>query len=291
MKYVLAKFLVFLTLLIGLDVLASSPLPVPTLDFHKEFLVGSWNPNAPTIVVFKDPFCPYCLKALEKKEELENVNLFLFWYPIFGEKSDKRVAEFFLCNSPVEAKVLNAVLAHASPNCSGKRRAELETINREFYEAYSPPGVPAFYLGGRKVSFAEVKSIQSQGNSGVNIEWSRYSLNRLNSNPVERNKAALYLSESMPEEKVRKIIEILVADKEYDWYLFASKSNQLSDKVCSIANFDCASDKEKMLMSSQELALLFGLESVMHSQFIINGKLTSPSHLSNDLQKIVSLAH
>lgn len=291
MKFNLVKLLVLISVFVGLDAVAQSPLPVPTLESHKEFLVGEWKSSAPTIIAFKDPFCPYCLKALEKKDELENVNLFLFWYPIFGEKSDQRVAEFFLCDSPVGANVIKAVLAHTSPNCTGKSHTELEAINKQFYEAYSPPGVPAFYLGGRKVSFAEVKSIQPEGSSGISLEWDRYVLNQLMNGSASGKKAALYISEKLPEKKVRKIVEALKTDNEYQWYVFPSTSSQLSRKVCFLAQFDCALNKEKLLSSSQELALLYGIDSGENSQIIINGRLVNSGHLPNSLQKVSLLIH
>lgn len=276
---------------ITFQVMAKSPLPMPTVESHKAFLVGEWKPNSPTVVVFKDPFCPYCLKALEKKDELDNVNLFLFWYPIFGEKSDNRVSEFFRCASPVNRNVIEAVLQHSSPDCKGNSNSELEILNREMYEAYDPPGVPAFYLGGQKVSFVEVKSIQVKEKFGVNLEWERYSYNRVHNDTLTEKKAAVYLSESMPAKKVKKIAEALILNTDYQWYLFPSNAAQLSKQVCSILKLDCASSKSYLLQSSQEIALLYGLDSQDYSQVIIDGRLISQQHLSGNLQTLAFLMH
>lgn len=273
---------------LALQAMAKSPLPVPTVESHKEFLVGDWKPNAPSVVMFTDPFCPYCLKALEKKHELNGVNLFMFWYPIFGEKSDTRVAEFFRCESPVSSKVFDAVLQRKSPGCGEKPNPELEAINKQIYEAYTPPGVPAFYLGGQKVSFAEVKSIQPDGVAGlgVNLDWERYSANQILNNSAKGKKAALYLSSGLSERTVRRIAETLKSNEEYQWYLFPSKVNQLSKRVCSLLQLSCVEDSDQLLQSGQEIALLYGLDHQSNSQVIINGRLTSVEHLPVSLQTL-----
>lgn len=278
-------------LVLSVQTMATSPLPVPTVESHKEFLVGEWKPNSPSVVLFTDPFCPYCLKALEKKHELDNVNLFMFWYPIFGEKSDSRVAEFFRCNSPVGSNVIESVLQRKSPDCTRKLDTKLESKNKQMYEAYNPPGVPAFYLGGQKVSFAEVKSIQVEErlSSGVNLEWERYSVNQILNNSATGTRVAFYLSSTLSERKVREIAEILKSNEEYRWYLFPSKANQLSKRVCSILQLSCIDDRDKLLQSGQEIALLYGLDHESNSQVIIDGRLTSVEHLPTSLQPLSRL--
>lgn len=273
--------------------MAKSPLPVPSVDFHKAFLVGDWKPNAPSVVVFKDPFCPYCIKALKNKDELDSVNLFMFWYPIFGEKSDKRVSEFFRCESPVSNKVIDAVLQRKSPDCAQKPNADLEAINKHMYEAYAPSGVPAFYLGGQKVSFAEIKSIQLEGSrsSGVELEWDRYLANRILDGDSTKKKAAIYLGEALPDRKIKRIVEALKLNKEYDWYFFPSKRSQLSRYVCSLLQLACKNNKNQLLQSSQEIALLYGLDVQADSQIIINGRLVGHAHLPNSLQSLSLLIH
>lgn len=276
-------------LLLVVKVMAQSPLPVPTIESHKEFLVGAWKPNAPSVVMFTDPFCPYCLKALEKKHELDGVNLFMFWYPIFGEKSDTRVAEFFRCELPVGSKVLEAVLQRRSPDCVKQPESGLQLINKQMYEAYAPPGVPAFYLGGQKVSFAEVKSIQSAGNLGlgVSLDWERYSSNRLLTSSSAHHRAAIYIGEKLSASKLKKLMGILETHTEYQWYIFPTKHNHLNRSTCS--QLQCDGKKEQLLQASQELELLFGLDSVGGTKVIINGSLVGKEHLPNDLRELSKL--
>lgn len=278
-------------LVFSVQAMATSPLPVPTVESHKEFLVGDWKPNSPSVVMFTDPFCPYCLKALEKKHELDNVNLFMFWYPIFGEKSDSRVAEFFRCESPVGSNVINAVLQRKSPDCSRKLDTELEKTNKKMYEAYNPPGVPALYLGGQKVSFAEVKSIQLAENysSGIKLDWERYANNQLLTDTSANSRAAIYVGKNLSGANLKKLTRILQTHKEYKWYIFPSNHSQLNRVVCSQFQQQCGGKKDQLLQASQEIGLLYGLDLQSNSRVIINGRLVGPEHLPNSLQEISDL--
>lgn len=271
--------------------MAKSPLPVPTVESHKNFLVGEWKPSAPSVVVFTDPFCPYCVKALEKKHELDNVNLFMFWYPIFGEKSASRVAEFFRCESPVGSNVIDAVLQRKSPECNQKANIELAAINKQMYEAYNPQGVPSFYLGGQKVSFAEVKSIPlAESHSlGINLDWARYASNQVLSDASATKKAAIYVGESLSGAKLDRLIKNLQAHKKYKWYIFPTMHSHLNGAVCSQFQQQCDGKKDPLLQSSQEIELLYGLDRRSNSRVIIDGRLVALEHLPNDLQKISDL--
>ena len=281
----------FVGILLAIQVTAQPPLPVPTIESHKDFLVGEWKPNAPSVVMFTDPFCPYCLKALEKKHELEGVNLFMFWYPIFGEKSNNRVSEFFRCESPVGSRVLDAVLERKSPACTEKPDTGREAINQQMYESYAPPGVPAFYLGGRKLSFAEVKSIQPDENQGVgvNLAWERYANNQLINNSTSNKRAAIYVAEKLSAFKLKKITEMLQAHKEYQWYIFPTKDKHLSRAICSQLHQACDDKKYQLIQASQEIELLYGLDSQSTSRVIINGRLVGKEHLPNDLRELSEL--
>lgn len=278
-------------LVLTIQAVAKSPLPVPTVESHKEFLVGDWKPNTPSVVMFTDPFCPYCLKALEKKHELNGVNLFMFWYPIFGEKSDTRVAEFFRCESPVSSKVLDAVLQRKSPGCSEKPDPGLEAINKQMYEAYTPPGVPAFYLGGQKLSFAEVKSIQPDGVAGlgVNLEWERYANNQLLTDSSAHKRAAIYVGEKLSASKLQKLIKNLQTHREYQWYVFPTKLTQLDKRICALFQQPCHGEKTQLLQASQEIELLYGLDPQSKSRVIIDGRLVGSEHLPNDLSQLSRL--
>jgi hypothetical protein len=287
----LRLFVAVAGVVLTIQVMAQSPLPVPTVESHKEFLVGDWKPNSPSVIMFTDPFCPYCLKALEKKHELDNVNLFMFWYPIFGEKSDSRVAEFFRCESPVGSNVIDAVLQRKSPDCSRKPDTGLETTNKQMYEAYNPPGVPALYLGGQKVSFAEVKSIELAENHslGIKLDWERYANNQLLTDTSANRRAAIYVAKNLSGAKLKKLTKILQTHKDYKWYIFPTNHSQLNKAVCSQFQQQCDGKKDRLLQSSQEIELLYGLDRQTNSRVIIDGRLVGLEHLPNNLQEISDL--
>ena len=291
MAIFLRLFVVVAGVVLTIQAMAQSPLPVPTVESHKEFLVGDWKPNSPSVIMFTDPFCPYCLKALEKKHELDNVNLFMFWYPIFGEKSDSRVAEFFRCESPVGSNVIDAVLQRKSPDCSRKPDTELETTNKQMYEAYNPPGVPALYLGGQKVSFAEVKSIElaENHNLGIKLDWERYANNQLLTDTSATRRAAIYVAKNLSGGNLKKLTKILQTHKEYTWYIFPTNQSQLNRAVCSQFQQQCDGKKDQLLQSSQEIELLYGLDRQTNSRVIIDGRLVGIEHLPNNLQEISDL--
>lgn len=291
MTIFLRLFIAIAGAVLNVQVIAKSPLPVPTIESHKKFLVGDWKPNAPSVVMFTDPFCPYCLKALEKKHELNGVNLFMFWYPIFGEKSDIRVAEFFRCASPTSSTVLEAVLQRKSPGCAEQPDAGLEAINKQMYEAYTPPGVPAYYLGGQKASFTEVKSIQPDGGLGlgVNLEWERYADNQLLNDSSAHKRAAIYIGENLSASKLKKLIKNLQTHKEYQWYVFPTKHTQLNRAICSQFQQPCDGKKAKLLQASQEIELLYGFNLRSNSQVIIDGRLVGVVQLPKDLGQLSEL--
>jgi glutaredoxin len=287
----LRLFVVVAGVVLTIQAMAQSPLPVPTVESHKEFLVGDWKPNSPSVIMFTDPFCPYCLKALEKKHELDNVNLFMFWYPIFGEKSDSRVAEFFRCESPIGSNVIDAVLQRKSQDCSRKPDTELETTNKQMYEAYNPPGVPALYLGGQKVSFAEVKSIElaENHNLGIKLDWERYANNQLLTDRSANARAAIYVAKNLSGGNLKKLTKILQTHKEYTWYIFPTNHSQLNRAVCLQFQQQCDGKKDQLLQSSQEIELLYGLDRQTNSRVIIDGRLVGIEHLPNNLQEISDL--
>ncbi len=291
MAIFLRLFVVVAGVVLTIQAMAQSPLPVPTVESHKEFLVGDWKPNSPSVIMFTDPFCPYCLKALEKKHELDNVNLFMFWYPIFGEKSDSRVAEFFRCESPVGSNVIDAVLRRKSPDCSRKPDTGLETTNKQMYEAYNPPGVPALYLGGQKVSFAEVKSIELAENHslGIKLDWERYANNQLLTDTSANRRAAIYVAKNLSGAKLKKLTKILQTHKDYKWYIFPTNHSQLNKAVCSQFQQRCDGKKDRLLQSSQEIELLYGLDRQTNSRVIIDGRLVGLEYLPNNFQEISDL--
>ncbi len=282
------KLLIFRMATIGvflLSIVASlcegSTKPIPSYKVHSDFLLESWKPNAPILVIFKDPFCPYCLQALKRRDELKAYNAFLFWYPIFGERSENRVREFFKCASPVSEQVISAVINNTSPECKGAEKAHLIDLNRKMFEAYSPDGVPSYYLGERKISLGELKGLQKKNESmspTVSLSWDRYHLNQVAQNDSQLAKIAVILPIKFNE--YDELQALLKHNTRYTWYLFSADSNNSYDSFCRSLNGGCGkSSIVKYRESTEELSLLYGLDfnTLTEPQFILNGRLLSDS--------------
>ncbi len=259
----------------------ANPLPVPSPDVHSAFLLEPWKPNAPSVIVFKDPFCPYCVKALEKKDELKDFNVFMFWYPIFGDRSDQRVSQIFQCASPTGHLVIASVIAKTSPDCHGDINLHLMELNRKMYEAYSPSGVPSYYLGGAQTSVLALKELKRSMPSvqpSVNLELSRYDKNRLNIQSQNAGNILLLLPANY--EKTPEIISVAKNHTEYNWYVFADGSGGSYVRICMEMIGNCDS---KMLLTysslSKEIMLLFGVDALVSPMLIMNGKLLSYSEI------------
>ena len=262
--------------------LAQAPLPVPTYPEYKDFLLSEWKPDAPVAIAFKDPFCPYCIKALEHRADLNAINVFLFWYPIFGERSDLRVAEFFKCRSPVSDSVIAAVINGQSPACTNEANAKLTALNKAMYEAYSPSGVPAYYFGGSKVSFGELKSIKprtsARGQSvpHVVLDWNRYPLNRIPPKSTGGSPVGIYVPANFSAKKMQELIAVIRKQTGYTWHLFSPRFTPAMQELCSTQVNKCDSAySQQFERNSSELSLLFGLDSISHPVVILDGNLMS----------------
>lgn len=255
--------------------IGAAVLPIPSPDEYADFLLEPWKPNAPILVAFKDPFCPYCIKAFHRKSELQPYNVFMFWYPIFGERSERRIEEIFRCASPTSQQVINAVIAHQSPSCGGSAKKHLMALNRRIYEAYAAPGVPAYYLGGVKVSMAQVRASHlsvSSLETSVHIDWQRYDLHRLNIGTSKLANVLLMLPELSS--KTSELMALLRKHSTYDWYLFSDGYSEDYYKICEGLVGKCKPETIKQyLLMSEEIKLLFGWDSAQSLEVVINGKI------------------
>lgn len=258
----------------------STQLPIPS-DEYAAFLLEPWKPNAPILTVFTDPFCPYCIKALKRRDDFKNYNTYLLWYPIFGERSDKRVEEIFHCPSPSASHVIEAVIAGKAPGCDGPINAELIRLNRLMYEAYSPDGVPSYYTGGVKVSIAELKAWRRQEKSvtpNVVLDWSRYDANRLNVTSANMSKVVVVLPHDYSD--TEKLIDSLKANRKFEWYLFQDQNTKNYEKFCKHLVGKCDSEMLNGYEArAQELALLFGLDNISKMSIVLNGKVLSDAEV------------
>ena len=135
----------------------SKPSSIPDKDIHQKFLVSKWQDDAPVLIVFKDPFCPYCVKAFKSLDQLEQYNVFIFWSPILGDRSVARVERFFVCQDPVGNLVIDAVIGRVPPACDGEINLSLKEKNDALVDYYKPEIVPSYYLGGKRVGLAQLK--------------------------------------------------------------------------------------------------------------------------------------
>lgn len=277
----LIRSLILLVGLFSIFTAQAEPLPIPSPDVHSEFLLQPWKANALSVIVFKDPFCPYCVKALERVDDLKDFNVFMFWYPIFGERSEQRISQMFQCASPSGHQVVTSVIAKKSPDCDGDINLHLMELNRKMYEAYSPSGVPSYYLGGAKTSvpaLMELKRSVPSIQPSVNLELSRYEQNKLDM--LSQKTASLLLLLPSRYEKTSEIIALVKKHAEYDWYLFTDGSQESYVEMCAEMAGNC--DRNMLLNYSslgKEIMLLFGVDTLVSPVLIMNGKLLSYSEI------------
>ncbi len=277
----LIRSLILLVGMYSIFAAQAEPLPIPSPDVHAEFLLQPWKPNAPSVIVFKDPFCPYCVKALEKVEDLKNFNVFMFWYPIFGERSEQRISKIFQCASPSGHQVIASVIAKKSPDCDGDISKHLMELNRKMYEAYSPSGVPSYYLGGAKTSVPALVELTRSSLSiqpSVNLELSRYEKNRLAIDSQKSVSLLLLIPSSY--KKTADIISLAKKHTGYDWYLFTDGLQESYVEICAEMTGNC--DRNMLLNYSslgKEIMLLFGVDALVSPVLIMNGKLLSYSEI------------
>jgi len=171
-----AGLILVASLLLARSVLAEA-LPIPDPATYARFLVGgTWKPDRPSVLVFKDPRCPYCVAAIPRLGALAEYNVFLFWAPILGPESVARVDEIFRCSAPAAPDVLEAVAAKRAPACEGAHDDATAALNAAMVSAYDIQSVPAYALQGTFVSEAYLVASRRRYPpvQGVVVDWARY---------------------------------------------------------------------------------------------------------------------
>ncbi|WP_216595983.1 thioredoxin fold domain-containing protein [Catenovulum maritimum] len=151
--------------------------PIPDSIEQQAFLLNGWRADRPNLLIFKDPFCPYCIKAIPRLDKLVGYNIYLFWAPILGNASKQRTYEFFHCERPVSEAILTSVAQRKKPECDGELQQDLVNQNNYYVSMYQINSVPSFYLQGQPVSLARLlKYQQSKSVSvmGVKPDWQRF---------------------------------------------------------------------------------------------------------------------
>ncbi len=261
------KCLILLCALLVLRTVNAESYIIPTADKYSDFLVEPYKPNAPSVVVFKDPNCGYCIRALKRLDKYKHYNMYMFWSPILGDSSKKKVAQILQCEAPVSGEVFIGVINRAKNYCKTKsvNAKHIEKLNMGIVNNYKPQSVPSYYFGGQKVHLSSLnrfKAMTNFTNQAINLDWSRYKKIKLNQLghqglanvivfiPQGGNKGALQ--------------EQLQGDYRYNWYIVdgGCKSN------------DCVDYK-----LSEELRLLFNIKPVDKLVLVINGMVIESDRL------------
>lgn len=175
----------------------SPAVSIPDPKTHASFLYGEWQPDRPNVVLFIDPLCPYCKKIIPKLERITAYNLFVFWSPIFGGRSETEIRRFFHCAKPTGKNELALAFSNtnpADPDCSGSYNTALRQINDDLLATYPVQGVPAFFLQGTSVGFASIAEVEQPNPKmvqGVRLNWQRYEAACLKSGKVAQHQALL----------------------------------------------------------------------------------------------------
>lgn len=175
----------FFCLVFALVVVSSrsvmAAVSIPGAD-HFPFVYSDWRGDRPSVVLFMDPLCPYCKKLIPKLHRITDYNLYIFWAPIFGERSEQAMSAIFRCETPSnESHVTQYLGAKGAQRgfdvCEGKYNQRLRDINDQMVDSYEVKSVPSFYVQGVRTSFAQVSRLKIEPPkrlNGVVINWNRY---------------------------------------------------------------------------------------------------------------------
>jgi hypothetical protein len=187
--------------------LAEGAMNIPDPVRDKAFLYNEWQPNRPTVVAFVDPLCPYCKKVIPKFDQVTEYNLFIYWAPVFGQRSEEAIRPFFLCEQPTGRAVLNnLVVTSESPSVgtsvackAGMVQTDISDLRRatndEMVASYPINGVPAFFLQGVQVALSQIQTKDAEPAryiNGVAIDWRRYRESMVDQNSPSNSLAIIF---------------------------------------------------------------------------------------------------
>jgi len=276
----LRKVVYFALILVGsMQVMAGAKiLPVPDNQKYSVFLLEDWNPYKPSIVMMLDPFCPYCIRTLEQRDRLEKYNVFLFWSPILGSASEKRVEKILQCERPTSQAVISSVIAHEIPDCIYSPDIERVRTNNELVNIYDPKSVPAYYFGGRRVGLNQlnqyVSSVQKHKGS-ISIDWERYKKFRISQASNQLGRVGVFLPSSF--QGWESFLLHLQSLPQYEWHLFPERESLDGSLFCSEVASCTDMDDREIFRKRKELMLLFDISELAEPRFILNNKLLTPS--------------
>jgi glutaredoxin len=271
------RIIVILLFIITLQVTqpAMSASFIPTESEYFPFLINGWDAKRKSVLVFKDPFCPYCIRAIPKIEKITNYNVFIFWAPILGERSVKRVDDIFQCNSPVSKKVFASMLVRKSPDCEAPINEKLKKLNQFVVDNYDINAVPSVFMQGKQISLAQLteESKKRPAINGVQVNWKRFKLMKQNSN--EEAKTLALLIPDTHQEKLTTVIDFYKPEFVFLSSDIIEKSPQYL-KCKSNSSLCLAYQSEQYQEKYQEFTLLLG-SSIKAEKLVLidrNGKVS-----------------
>jgi hypothetical protein len=252
--------------------------PTPSADVHGEFLLQEWDANKPTLVAFKDPRCPYCVKAFKNKEVLDNYNVFVFWSPILGSTSQRQVDTFFKCEHPMGDNVISAVVARKQVSCDNDYNQELRTLNDEMVKIYDPRSVPQYWYGNELTWISRLKLATTNEQrlkalaqrSTMRVPWDRYKEFLINKSETN-DKAPSQQSSKVDTQAKHKANLAIVANRNLTLMEFSTKIEPLS-KQFNVFLFTA----EKANSSKfQEFLALNNITELQEDAYYLEGKRLS----------------
>lgn len=187
---------------------AEELMKIPDPSSDRGFLYDDWRPNRANVVVFFDPLCPYCKKAIPKLDQVTNYNVFVYWAPVFGQRSEDIIKSFFRCEQPAGRAVLRSLLNTAGagaiqspPQCDGNFDESMRAINDAMVSNYPINGVPAYFLQGVPVSLAQIQTVlvePARHINGVAIDWQRYKESRIDKTSPSSSLAIIFPEQKNP---------------------------------------------------------------------------------------------
>ncbi|MFT4937477.1 MAG: thiol-disulfide isomerase/thioredoxin [Paraglaciecola sp.] len=209
----------------------------PDNKTHSAFLLSDWQPNKPSLMVFTDPHCPYCIKALKKRERLSNYNIYLFWAPILGNASYHAVKQFFSCDSPTSPNIIKSVIDRKPPLCTGTENHDLRSLNDLMVQQYAPNSVPQYWYGGRRVSLSQlnlVPSIEQQiqliaKNSKLKIKWERYQSKAVATGNIALTNIGLVMPRNT--NISGELLDLMRQDTSLNWYIFQNSTPYSKENI------------------------------------------------------------
>jgi hypothetical protein len=276
--------------LVGYSSEGAMNIPDPSRD--SAFLYNEWQPNRPTVVAFIDPLCPYCKKVIPKFDQVTEYNLFVYWAPVFGQRSEEAVSPFFQCKQPAGRAVLNSLIitprATAPTVCDGdfidaSLMGSTRAINDEMVASYPINGVPAFFLQGVQVAFSQILTTPAgpaRYINGVSIDWRRYEESRIDWNTAGDSLAIIFPEHQNPEVSLR------LMEQYRPEYIFSHNDWQALCDALTATN--CGGGVEIQHARSRhynEVVALLGVDKASGETFLLTkeGRLThvNGTHLSD----------